>query len=1033
MKKSMIFMIVLFVFVNTLVPFGASFKLTAVPALLNADTQINLGWNSVTNASYYSIYRDDVLLSTIDVDVKRNFLSYEDTDLLPETLYTYTVNAINSSEDIIISSSVTVSTLKMKSPSLVSWHLDINNNLISLSWLNNSLATKSIAIYKTDHDEMTRIENNGTYASFVDSSLVPDLANNYTLRSYDLLQNYADSYFKITSLQLPLIDAIIEKGVSVISWESNPHIEHFHLERSRYMEDSWGPWEMISTNIKKDSTQITDRLRDNGTYRYRLSVDNENYKGHSNISKPISRLFAPSNIQGIPITPGRIDLSWTNPPTGDFTLKIERREEGGSFPLISVVDSNITSYSDTYEIYSGKIYYYRIVASDSNNNTVSTPELRIVTGPPSPANSLTLDIANPTRIILNWQDNSNNESGFIVERRIGYGSFVEIASLPPNTTSYIDNTVNITSNYTYRVIPFNAFGKANSYTNEVLASTTQLRDPPASLIVTPISATQIDLSWTHPDYSNHSTAIERKTGANGNWEIITTLDTGYGSFSDTSLYPDTQYFYRVKTVIDTNIFSRPFPSDDIGIGAYTRLMTPKDLKSSWHSAGVVRLNWTGYSSSGSSLIIERKAQGSVFIPVGTTNSDELVWYDVGVHYNRDYTYRIKSINSYNSSDYSNESSLEALQLPSPESLQLTVLSDSQIMLNWKYDKSDITSFKVEQKIGTDGSWREIANLSNLNTSYTVKSLDTNTVYFYRVAAYSSSLNIKSYSDIVEVLLSTLKPPSNLIATTLSPIEIKLEWKDNSDNEQGFIIERLNNEGHYAEIARVGQNTQTYTDKNLSFNTLYYYRVRAYMENLLTSPSNAVTARTRTAITFNDISRVPWAKNAIENLASMEIIKGRNENIFAPNDIITRAEFISLVVNAFEIDKNPVGAFNDVAPNHWYYRNVIIAKNAGIVSGTGNNYFYPNHPIKREDMAVILARTLRITGNPLPHHEHSILDKFSDRHLVSDYSISSLSVLHGAGIINGKGNGLLAPRDFATRAEAAVILFFSISLLFEQTF
>jgi len=37
---------------------------------------------------------------------------------------------------------------------------------------------------------------------------------------------------------------------------------------------------------------------------------------------------------------------------------------------------------------------------------------------------------------------------------------------------------------------------------------------------------------------------------------------------------------------------------------------------------------------------------------------------------------------------------------------------------------------------------------------------------------------------------------------------------------------------------------------------------------------------------------------------------------------------------------------------------------GIVSGTGNNYFYPDDPIKREDMAVILAKTFKIIGKPL---------------------------------------------------------------------
>ena len=88
---------------------------------------------------------------------------------------------------------------------------------------------------------------------------------------------------------------------------------------------------------------------------------------------------------------------------------------------------------------------------------------------------------------------------------------------------------------------------------------------------------------------------------------------------------------------------------------------------------------------------------------------------------------------------------------------------------------------------------------------------------------------------------------------------------------------------------------------------------------------------------------------------------------------------------------------------------------GIVSGVGNNYFHPNRPIKRENMAVILARTLRITGNPLPHKDNSILEKFSDSHLISDYALSSLAVTHGAGIINSKGGNILAPKGFCNKS------------------
>ena len=74
----------------------------------------------------------------------------------------------------------------------------------------------------------------------------------------------------------------------------------------------------------------------------------------------------------------------------------------------------------------------------------------------------------------------------------------------------------------------------------------------------------------------------------------------------------------------------------------------------------------------------------------------------------------------------------------------------------------------------------------------------------------------------------LNPPTNLAATPLSNTSIQLSWADNSDNEDGFKIERkLGEYGTYSQIAVVGPNTTGYTDTGLAANNYYYYRVRSY--------------------------------------------------------------------------------------------------------------------------------------------------------------------------------------------------------------
>src|SRR5262249_34237742 len=67
-------------------------------------------------------------------------------------------------------------------------------------------------------------------------------------------------------------------------------------------------------------------------------------------------------------------------------------------------------------------------------------------------------------------------------------------------------------------------------------------------------------------------------------------------------------------------------------------------------------------------------------------------------------------------------------------------------------------------------------------------------------------------------------PTALVATIVTPNQIRLIWTDNSGNETGFEIERKSGSAAFARIATVGANTGTFTDGSLAPNTTYTYRV-----------------------------------------------------------------------------------------------------------------------------------------------------------------------------------------------------------------
>ncbi|MCP4650107.1 MAG: hypothetical protein GY853_08540 [PVC group bacterium] len=89
------------------------------------------------------------------------------------------------------------------------------------------------------------------------------------------------------------------------------------------------------------------------------------------------------------------------------------------------------------------------------------------------------------------------------------------------------------------------------------------------------------------------------------------------------------------------------------------------------------------------------------------------------------------------------------------------------------------------------------------------------------------------------------PPSELTARSVSLSEIRLDWKDNAQGEDGFEIERKKGVGGtYVRIATVGQNVIAYDDRSLAGNTTYYYQVRAvYDSTEKTAYSNEAYATT----------------------------------------------------------------------------------------------------------------------------------------------------------------------------------------------
>lgn len=174
-------------------------------------------------------------------------------------------------------------------------------------------------------------------------------------------------------------------------------------------------------------------------------------------------------------------------------------------------------------------------------------------------------------------------------------------------------------------------------------------------------------------------------------------------------------------------------------------------------------------------------------------------------------------------------------------------------------------------------------------------------------------------------------------------------------------------------------------------------------------------------TFNDLKQAEWARQAIEVMASKGIINGVTTNAFAPKAQITRADYVVLLVKTLGLHAEFDGSFADDARGAYYYEALGVAKQLGIVTGSGGNEFRPKELVTRQDMMVMTARALEKVKGLQASDDLSVLDSFSDSGDIAEYAQASMAVLVKEGLISGAG-GKLNPEAPTTRAEAAMFLY-----------
>ena len=170
--------------------------------------------------------------------------------------------------------------------------------------------------------------------------------------------------------------------------------------------------------------------------------------------------------------------------------------------------------------------------------------------------------------------------------------------------------------------------------------------------------------------------------------------------------------------------------------------------------------------------------------------------------------------------------------------------------------------------------------------------------------------------------------------------------------------------------------------------------------------------------YKDVLVKDWHYSYIKQLTAKGIVSGDGTGYFGPNDNITREQFLKMLLLAVDAEfDNAENIFGDVLDDGWYKDYVLTAKKLGIVNGISDDEFGIGTNITRQDMAVMIARTMeKFKIQP----EKKNVVSFDDDDKISDYAKESVKLMKSIGLIEGYNNEY-RPSDNLTKAEAAKVI------------
>ncbi|MFO0863079.1 MAG: fibronectin type III domain-containing protein [Gemmataceae bacterium] len=847
---------------------GIQAPTTPDPLTLTAvsSTQVDLKWTDSIGETEYSIYTYVNSARVKLTTVAANVVTYSAKGLTPGSTYWYQIEATNalgkstgSWQSITTPGSTAPTTPGSVKATAVSstqinltWTDSVNETGYDIYWWTSGgwakRTTTPLAANSTSYQAtgLTAGTQYWFYVSAVNgatqsnSASVSATTSSGAPTSPEPLKGVAASS---TQINLSWTDSTGETGYNVYRWDA-----------------SISNWRNLTTTplaANTTSYQATG-LTANTTYYFYVSAVNSAGKSDTayiTINTLGGRPTSPEPLVAKAASSSTVSLSWTD-SQGETGYDVYKYNAGAWQKITTTpLAANTTTYSAT-GLTGGTTYYFYVSAVNSVGNTDTAYQtVTTLAGAPAVPGNFAVKATSSSRIDVTWSDVSG-EKGYRVYDWTGTGWHLT-GTVAANVTSYSVTGLTAGSTFYYYVEAYNDTGAASSDWKSV----TTFVAAPDPLTLTPVSGTQINLSWTN---------VAGETGYRVfMWDGSAWKQQGAALAANTTTYQatgltaNTKYWFYVEAFNASSSAAGTSQSATTVGGAPS---SPGPLTATAASSTAVNLSWK--DSAGEQGYNLYKWNGSGWSNLISMAANVTSYQVTGLTANTTYYFLVGAVNGAGTTyaDYATVKTSSGLAA-APSDFDVTAISSSQIKLTWS-DVSDETGYRVYRWSGSQWVLRQ--TLAADTTTYTDSGLNAATTYYYYVESFNAAgaTSFGDYKSDTTWVASGPAAPASFSAQAVSASRIDLTWAS-SAGATSYQIYQWNGTSWFS-IANLGSSAVSYSVTGLQGGTTYYFYVAATNSQgtsnadwqsatttaqapVLSGTANSTDGFTKIALSWTDIS------------------------------------------------------------------------------------------------------------------------------------------------------------------------------------